>query len=316
VVSGVFAGLIHDSINVTLRWMSSAITFWFLLALGTRYLIGFDPSPPGRPARRAGDVVSRVGRDRIGKGEWILGAASAGVFAFLIWINILVLRGNFILRIVEGTVENPLTQRIGIEKGQEVMRLVPYEHSAYYKTAYAYLMQNQLDKALAAYRTLFSLAPNYAQSHQNIALMAYRQFTTGQEMKYLYQSILEFEWTTLLENSSENHLKLIGLYSRHMADGHARGLHHSHFLHWNNREDYFFALFRLWDTIFRTGSLQPGRKEAEVARLSRPFQDFEREYWAYRLDAARKLGLAPQEIQYVTRRMERSAIDRGEKAQP
>lgn len=293
-LSGLFAGLVHDSINVNLRWMSSSVTFWSMLALATRYLIGFDPAPESKPVR-AKPAVSTSGL------SWrsaALGAAVTVIFAFLFWIQYLVLRTDYLLRIVEGTVEHPTTQRLGIEKGIEVIRMQPYEHSAYYKTAYAYLRQNEIANAKKMYAWLLSLAPNYAQIHQNTALIAYSDYTTLKQKKYLYQAALEFEWATLLENHFENHTKMMQVYTQLLNDT-SRSRYHNRYIFWQILEDSFFSHYRLWNVFYLyTNRSARQYQEMHDYYLKEP-ADYARQYWLYRTDSVQNLNRPTEELRYA-----------------
>ncbi|OGH56076.1 MAG: hypothetical protein A3G34_13040 [Candidatus Lindowbacteria bacterium RIFCSPLOWO2_12_FULL_62_27] len=291
-VGGLFAGLIHDSINVNLRWMSSALTFWFLLGLAVRYMIGFDPPPVGKPQRvpqPAGSWRSRV-----------LVAGLLAVFALMFWMEYLVLRTDYLLRIVEGTVEhqNPAIRRMGIDAGRQILRLVPYDHSACYKSAYAYLKENDFDSAKRMYGALFSLAPNYAQMHQNTALLAYQDYTVRKERKHLYQTMLEFEWATNLENHFVNHSKLVQIYTQFLNDS-GRPRHHNQYLWWEAQEDSLFCNDRFWSAYYLFSSRTVKERQDQYDAYLKELDDFARQYWRYRAETAGRTDRSRAETRYA-----------------
>lgn len=289
IISSLITGLVHDSFNVNLRWMSSAVACWFVLGLGARYLAGFDapraknpPRPPDAPGR---NIYLR---------EAPLGFALAAVFAFMFWGEYRVLYADHILRVVEGTAEISSAQPVAIEKSRDVLDLVPYDHSALYKSAYAFLQQNRFDQAREMYARLLNLAPNYAQVHQNTALLAYHQYLASRRMKYLHQTMLEFEWACLHENNFINHSKLLQLYAQDRKDL-SRARYHNRFLRWNAEEDAVFAQTRYWQSASQPHQNERGRQSAYQEWVS-PIIDFNQQYWLYRTDAAAKSGRTADEI--------------------
>lgn len=294
IVSGLIAGLVHDSINVNLRWMSSATVFWFLLGLGTRYLIGFDPEPD-KKAVRARPAAAQVWRWQV---ETPLLAVLTAAFALMFWMQYIVLRTDYLLRIVEGTVENPATQKLGIDTGKEVLRLSPYDHSAYYKTAYAYLQLNDIPSAKKMYDALIQLAPNYTQVHQNMALIAYRDYTLKREKKFLYQTLVEFEWAADLENNFENHTKLMQLYSQ-LANDIPRARYHNRYIFWEVLEDSFFLNYRLWSVFYQYTSRSAKEFKSMYDYHLKDGDEYNRQYWLYRTDTIQKLGRPRPELRHA-----------------
>lgn len=59
--------------------------------------------------------------------------------------------------------------RIALRAGEKAIRLNPYDKSTYYQMAYLHLKQSDFADALAYYRRIQRLAPNYAQIHTNLA---------------------------------------------------------------------------------------------------------------------------------------------------
>lgn len=294
-LSGMFAGLVHDSINVNLRWMTSAVTFWFLLAVCTRRIIGFDPPPDLKAARKS---ESRTAAWRPDWREWILAVPITAVFAFMFWMEWRVLRADWILKTVEGTIERDGGQERGIAAARQVLLDVPYDHSAYYKGAYGYLRLNRIDEAQAFYHRLMNMAPNYAQIHQNMALIAYRKFLAKGDLKWLYQAVIEFEWSTILENNYDNHFRLIQLYTQHLPGG-ARHRYHNRYLFWNAKED---SVFNAWRYYYGIGIL-PNAAESVRRHYYDEYMKSVDEgtltYWLYRVDLAKQLGRPMEEQRYT-----------------
>ena len=120
-----------------------------------------------------------------------------------------------------------------IKDGNEMMELYPYELSAYYKIAFIQIMKGQtflyknqvdsgmteLENALNNYMKITKYAPDYAQVHNNIA-MIYSQKNrysksknlTQDAEKYLKKALLHFERATQLDGNIRNYQNLVDIY--------------------------------------------------------------------------------------------------------
>ncbi len=287
-----FAAVVHDSMNVNLRWTSSMIAFWYVLALGTRYCAGFDEPETVKQVQKEARRRPYGGQPTDPR-TYALMPFVVAAFAFMFYGQWRVIRGDWSLKATEES-----GGQSSIQKGFDTLHYNPYSHSAYYKIAFHLLNENKIDEALQKYFGLLTIAPNYAQTHQNTGLIFYRKYGNTNARKFLYQSILEFEWATLLENNFDNHTKLLQIYT-HLINDSARGRYHNQYLFWNVRQDYFFTLFRLWDTIFRIGGMAPQEKQFNFQNSTKDFSDFGREYWLYRTDTVRKIARPKEELRYA-----------------
>ncbi len=285
------AAVVHDSMNVNLRWTSSMIAFWFLMGLTARYCLGFEDPEDRKTAQR--ETRRKIYEPTDDLRSMALAPVVVAAFIFMTYGQYRVLRSDWTLK---GTEEG--SGPGAAEKGQETLRLNPFSHSAYYKLAYLYLNDNRTDSALSAYNNLLRIAPNYAQTHQNTGLIFYKMFGNTNERKYLYQSILEFEWATILENNFENHTKLLQLYS-HLLNDTARGRYHNQYLLWQAVEDAYFSLSLLWRSNYAWPTTSQAERDAEYNEWVKGIYDFSGEYWVYRTDVVRRVGRPLDEVRYA-----------------
>jgi len=78
------------------------------------------------------------------------------------------------------------------------VELNPWNHSALYKIGYIQLQHGEYEEARQTYEYLISIAPNYAQIHNNTGLLF-------QNIERPWQAAYEFTWATRLENNYKNH---------------------------------------------------------------------------------------------------------------
>lgn len=295
IVGAFFAGIVHDSMNVNLRWTSSMIAFWFEMGLGARYMMGFVQEEESKK-----QVLRESRRRSIGEimdpRRYVLFPLLAAGFAFMFYGQYRVFRGDWALKATEES-----GGRTAIEKGMDTLKHNPYSHSAYYKIAFHYLNEGNIQKALDHYHGLLQIAPNYAQTHQNTGLIHYRLFGNSNQRKYLYQAIMEFEWATTLENNFENHTKMLQLYTQLLNDS-SRGRYHNQYIFWQVLEDSFFSNFRLWRVFY----LYTDRSYKNYLQMYEGFEpslrdsdNFSREYWLYRTDTVRRIGRPREELRYA-----------------
>ncbi len=185
-----------------------------------------------------------------------------------------------------------------VESGIKAIESNPYVHSAYYNIAFHLLDGNETDQALDVYNRLIAIAPNYAQVHQNTGLIYYKMFGSTNDRKYLYQSILEFECATILENSFENHTKLIQLYS-HLLNDLPRGQYHNQYQLWEADEDAYYLLSRLWRSSYAQPTTPEPERRSRFEEWAKGMYDYSSEYWRYRLQTARTMNRPNDEIQYI-----------------
>ncbi|MBI4178597.1 O-antigen ligase family protein [bacterium] len=289
-----FAAVVHDSMNVNLRWTGSMIAFWTVLALGTRYAIGFDPPSDSRivqkETRRRG-----LRRDYIAFSykTWILFPVVTAAFAFMFYGQYRVLRGDWALKNTEDGSGPPATA-----SGHDTLKYNPYSHSAYYKVAYHYLNESNLKDALKMYEGLLTIAPNYAQTHQNTGLVYYRFYGNSGQRKYLYQSVLEFEWATILENNFDNHTKLLQLWTQLLSHS-GRARYHNQYIAWNSLEDAVHNLWLFYVNHWNMPNAAQATKDHLYDVYMKPIDESRKAYWLYRTDTVRRVGRPKEEIRYA-----------------
>ncbi|MGM0381479.1 MAG: O-antigen ligase family protein [bacterium] len=215
-LSGVSAGLVQNLASVNLRWMSSTFTFWFILSLVCATIR--VASGKGRNLEKKGKtgVISRYSR--------YLPELSWKTPFHLIIISILAfcgyefykrLRGDFNLKRMNMLIQMAEADRVDWNEaeaaGEKALGYSPHNMSTRYKLGYIYLSQGRYEEAGRQYEKLTDLAPNYAQIHNNIALIE-------RNLDNPYRSLLEFEWATRLEDNLRNHLNLIQNYNKQNFD--------------------------------------------------------------------------------------------------
>lgn len=215
--ASVGASLAQNFASVNMRWMSSTFLFWLMVSLVTVSL---------RIASRAESAYDGLLREETGRSitsrDSILPPLSwkTGVHAFVALVlagagygfyNVIM--GDFKLKNTNAMIRLAEQRRISMsraaEVGRESLAHNPYNLSARYKLGYIHLKQPDHRKAYEAYDRLTDLAPNYAQIHNNIALI-------HRNLGRPYHSLLHFEWATVLEDNFRNHLNLM---RRHANEG-------------------------------------------------------------------------------------------------
>lgn len=208
---GVTGSLGQNFASVNLRWMSTTLTFWFILGLlftvirlGCKDTDGrADDSGVGgsAPVRK---IPLTVGRGLI-HGLIVLCLVASGYGFFRLY------RADRWLNTLNGYLGIASRQRgywrLAAQAGNTSLSYNAYSLSTRYKLGYVYLNQGRYRKAREVYDSLTDLAPNYAQIHNNIAIIH------GQANRP-YHSVLHFEWATLLEDNVRNHFNLAGRYQK------------------------------------------------------------------------------------------------------
>ena len=101
IVGSFFAAIVHDSMNVNLRWTSSMLAFWFEMGLGIRYMMGFDEPETRKQIQkdaRRRPIAQSIAADsrRYGLFPPLLAA-----FVFMIYAQYRVFRGDWSLKVTE-----------------------------------------------------------------------------------------------------------------------------------------------------------------------------------------------------------------------
>lgn len=246
-VSGVAGSLAQNFASVNLRWMSSTFTFWIVFALvpavvriasGKEYHIAKHFRKKVGGSYRLLPPLSRKTGLHLLIGLVILGAGY-GFYRML--------QSDYKLKSMNALIRYAEARRVSwnrtIREGETSLEYNPYNLSARYKLGYVFLKTGDYPRAYETYDSLTDIAPNYAQIHNNIALI-HRRF--DQE----FRSLLHFEWATILEDNTRNHMNLMRRHLRNNLTNRAR-LHgifipriqieedrntvHRHVVHLNNR---------------------------------------------------------------------------------
>lgn len=206
---GIAGSLGQNFASVNMRWMSSTLTFWFLMALlFAAVRLGCGAASRDEPASAA-EAPDRGrfggGWRTVAHGTVVLGLLGAGYGLYCtvqadLWLNRL--NGYISLASRRGGY-----WRLAARAGETSLDYNPYSLSTRYKLGYVYLNQRRYRAANRVYGNLTSLAPNYAQIHNNIAII-------HRQMDRPYRSLLHFEWATLLEDNVRNHFNLMERYTR------------------------------------------------------------------------------------------------------
>lgn len=303
VMASVFCGWIPDGMSVNCIWMTSMLTFWCLLALGARMMMcGMDETtgqetegdanlaaPPDPFPEEAGMDAGSEYRFKLM--DIPVYAFVVGAFSFMVWAECRVTYGDWLL--------NRCEESGGNEAGpvcEESISVQPYSHSAYYKLGFHAINGGRLDESLKAYHRLLAIAPNYAQTHQNTGLIYYRKFQDTNRKAYLYQSILEFEWATILENNPENQTKMLQLYAQ-MMNNLSRGLYHNQFIFRDVQEDRFLNTWR----YEQCDASDSAARAAAYNEWIKPLQESSKDYWLFRIDSDRRRGRPSVVLKYEKR---------------
>ena len=224
-IASVGGSLAQNFASVNLRWMSSTFLFWLVVALIPATIrVAADASSQydGLLRERSKQSITKSNRflpDLSWKTGVHLGIGLVLFGAFYGFYNLI--RGDFKLKSANAIIRFAERRRASWNEAErEALQAVqsnPFNLSARYKLGYVYLKQPDYRKALQAYDQLTDMAPNYAQIHNNIALI-HRNFDRP------YRSLLHFEWATILEDNFRNHMNLM---RRHSDEGLAnRSLQH------------------------------------------------------------------------------------------
>jgi O-antigen ligase/tetratricopeptide (TPR) repeat protein len=212
-ISSIAGALAQNFASVNLRWMSSTFVFWYLVALlpvAFRLACGADTQidevlAKSRSIKTSNRLLPSWSWKTVIHG--LIGVVLAGVgygFYNLIKGDLSLKRTNAMIRAAE---QGRISWRRARAQGQRAVGYNPYNLSALYKLGYINLKIPDQAAAMDNYDHLTDLAPNYAQIHNNIALI-HNNFDRP------YRSLLHFEWATTLEDNFRNHLNLMRRYTQ------------------------------------------------------------------------------------------------------
>jgi putative inorganic carbon (HCO3(-)) transporter len=208
--SSVVGVLAQNMASVNIRWMSSTFSFWLVIALASASI---------RIASRDAGKAKKPGKTAlVGKYSFMPRFSwKTPVYLLLIFIFCSIGYGFFRIVLADFKLKRMNSMIIMAEAGdpswekaarvgEDALRYNPYSLSTRYKLGYVYLGQKKYKEAQKMYDYLTDLAPNYAQIHNNIALI-------NRNLNNPHKSSLHFEWATRLEDNLRNHLNLIRNYN-------------------------------------------------------------------------------------------------------
>lgn len=260
---GITGSLGQNMASVNMRWMSSTLTFWLLVGLlfvAVRLGCGTDDDA---------DPTEPIGRARVGTGVRVLAHGTIALVILGAGYGLYrTVKGDLWLNRLNGYIS--LASRRGgywrgaARAGEISLDYNPYSLSTRYKLGYVYLNQRRYREAARVYGNLTSLAPNYAQIHNNIAII-------HRQMDRPYRSLLHFEWATLLEDNVRNHFNLVDRYTR--AGRPDRAHYHALFVPHIRLEEMRDAVhvqsLRLGDRNFETARNKMKGRRKLASRLQR-----------------------------------------------
>ncbi|MFB6344670.1 MAG: O-antigen ligase family protein [bacterium] len=208
-VAGVSGSLAQNFASVNLRWMSSTFIFWLLFAL--------VPAVVRINSDQSYHIEKSFQQTLKGSYRLFPPFSYKTVFHLLIlgvflgsgyWFYRMI-RSDFKLKSMNAMIRYAESKRMpwsrAINAGEASLNYNPYNLSARYKFGYIFLKTENYARAREAYDNLTDIAPNYAQIHNNVALI-HRRFGNNN------RSLLHFEWATWLEDNTRNHMNLMRRY--------------------------------------------------------------------------------------------------------
>lgn len=282
---GITGALGQNMASVNLRWMSSTLTFWLLVGL----LFAAIRLGCGMGDRT--DRTDAAGRGGVGTGARALAHGAIALVVLGAGYGLYrTVQGDLWLNRLNGYIS--LASRRGgywrgaARAGETSLDYNPYSLSTRYKLGYVYLNQRRYREAARVYGNLTSLAPNYAQIHNNIAII-------HRQMDRSYRSLLHFEWATLLEDNFRNHFNLVDRYTR--AGRPDRAHYHALFvprIHLEEmRDEVHVQSRRLEDRNFEAARNKMTARRKLTSRLQRSLNYLRRSAPRTNLDLPARHGL-------------------------
>lgn len=217
VILGSWAVWIQSLFDVETRWTGNAVTLWFTVGLAIAFVnlrvyvntvpdtgalaIPVEAPKPKKGKVRAKPEQAYTTSPYLPTIAVIMGCLVA-FYTLQAWRH---WKADYHLaRNMRFTDYGQGTPADGLAEAKKAISYHPSNVSSYYKLAYSYLVSGQPHQALAAYRALQALAPNYAQIHVNLAYLT-------DQMGYKYSSAWERERAAEIEYNARN-LRDAGLY--------------------------------------------------------------------------------------------------------
>ncbi|OGH55795.1 MAG: hypothetical protein A3G34_00025 [Candidatus Lindowbacteria bacterium RIFCSPLOWO2_12_FULL_62_27] len=299
-VGGFVGAVVHDSLNINLRYTSSMMAFWGSMALATRLAIGFDPETRKQTLqdiRRRAESVSPAHHQAVR--HFVILPAAITAFAFMAYCQFRVLKGDCACKIAMADRGRSISS---IPLGKTALQSNPYNPSAAYALASAYHDINEPGKTLEALGAVMQLAPNHSYTHRVIAANLMRLYFTTNQPKYLHAANLEFEGFAVMNNDHEPHMKVIEGYRTYLKNG-ARAHHHNQFIFWLVQEDGFFNLLRFWSGWEWGVGRYPEDLHLQTlyATYLQAGETAMQDHWNLRVEFVRISGRPWQEAQYAVK---------------
>jgi len=299
-VAGFVGAVVHDSLNINLRYTSSMMAFWGSMALATRLAIGFDPETRKQTLqdiRRRAESVSPAHHQAVR--HFVILPAAITAFAFMAYCQFRVLKGDCACKIAMADRGRSISS---IPLGKTALQSNPYNPSAAYALASAYHDINEPGKTLEALGAVMQLAPNHSYTHRVIAANLMRLYFTTNQPKYLHAANLEFEGFAVMNNDHEPHMKVIEGYRTYLKNG-ARAHHHNQFIFWLVQEDGFFNLLRFWSGWEWGVGRYPEDLHLQTlyATYLQAGETAMQDHWNLRVEFVRISGRPWQEAQYAVK---------------
>lgn len=173
-ISGIIGLFLHNLVCNNLQMPSSAIFLWFTLGM----VIAHSPIPA-----KSGVVVR--GPSRYG----ILLAITLFVVIIIWQICVRTIIAQYLFK--EGWHHREKEEwSLAIKKYERAIQWYPWDVEMYYRTAYAYTMNGQYDKAIERYNDVIRLAPLYGSVHRNMGII----YMKKGECRLAVESFLQALW--------------------------------------------------------------------------------------------------------------------------
>jgi len=234
--SSIYGSLAQNFASVNLRWMSSTFTFWLIFSLTIAAIRIACDHAENRIQLKKKQTSKR--QKLLPPLSWRTGFHVVIGLIFLITVHQFyeVFMGDLYLKQMNTRIHAVEAGQPGVdwtfplESGERSIEYNPYHLSALYKLAYVNLQLGNYQEAGEAYDRLTDLAPNYAQVHNNVALVHDYEGNP-------YRKLLHFEWATRLEDNRHNRFNMM---EQHRREGLPERLsHHGLFVPRIAREDIY-----------------------------------------------------------------------------
>ena len=170
--SGVVSALIDNTVNISMRFVSSSIFFWFSMAASLA-IISKSPSPPPSPARGEGKTYINAGLVIV---IFLLG---------LIFYKTTCIDFRASAYLMKGVKSRTSGEwQAAINHYKKAVSIDPYLLTAHYRLAFAYNEVGDLDKAIETYKGIGQIAPHYAKTEANIGKVYMKKGMLNEALLY------------------------------------------------------------------------------------------------------------------------------------